>query len=264
MVDVTTVLFRNNHKGYYFKAIDGLKEGDKVVVETTKGKELATVVNPIKSVEEKDIIGELKPILRVASEADLSNFEENLKLVPSIIETVKEKVREENLEMKVLNAEYTLDKSKLIIYFTADDRIDFRELVKTLAYIYKTRIELRQIGPRDASKIVGGLGICGHELCCKSFLGDIQNVTIKMAKNQNLSLNPNTISGLCGKLLCCISYEDSFYQSVRDRMPNIGDIIETEKGNAEVISVSILDETITVKHLDNSQEVISLNDIKED
>lgn len=263
MVSVTTILFKNNHKSYYFKAIDGLKVGDYVVVETVKGKEVGIVAVPLKEVDESKIVGELKPILRVADEADMKAIKENEELAPSIIETVKEKVNICGLEMKVLDAEYTLDRSKLIIYFTAEDRIDFRELVKVLAYIYKTRIELRQIGPRDASKIIGGIGICGKELCCKKFLGDIQNVTIKMAKNQNLSLNPNAISGLCGKLLCCISYEDDFYQRIRDLIPDIGDTITTEKGNATVTAISILDETVTVKYEDNQVEVIELAELVE-
>lgn len=211
MKKVVSVSFKGNHKRYYFEALPFLKLNDKVVVETVRGIELGSITEEEKEIEEDKIIGELKPIIRKATDKDISDFEYNESQKEYLFNTAKEIIVNSHLEMKLLDAEYTLDKSKLIIYFSADERVDFRELVKSLAQSFKTRIELRQVGPRDASRIVGGLGICGRETCCKGFLGEIQNVTIKMAKNQNLALNPNSISGLCGKLLCCISYEEQLY-----------------------------------------------------
>ena len=211
MPKVVSISFKGNSRKYYFEAKEDLHMGDKVIVDTIRGLELGSIIEEEKEIDDKEVVGELKPIIRKATDKDVSDYEKNQEIKPELFEKCKEIVADSGLEMKLLDAEYTLDRSKLIIYFAADKRIDFRELVKDLAANYRTRIELRQVGPRDASRITGGIGECGRELCCSSFLADIQNVTIKMAKNQNLALNPNTISGLCGKLLCCISFEDGAY-----------------------------------------------------
>ena len=214
MPRVVGVVFEGNNKKYYFGSITNLNKKDKVVVETARGFELATIIEEEKDINENEIIGELKNVQRKATVKDLEMYEENKAMKPRLFEEVKSIISRSELEMKLLEVTYTLDRTKLVVYFSADGRVDFRELVKDIAAVYKTRIELRQVGPRDASRIISGLGICGRETCCSSFLGEIQNVSIKMAKNQNLSLNPTAISGLCGKLLCCIGYEDSQYEPV--------------------------------------------------
>ncbi len=216
MPRVVGVVFEGNNKKYYFGAITNLRSKDKVVVETARGLEVGTIVEEEKTIDDKDVIGELKMVQRKATVKDLENYEENKALKPRLYDEVKSIISRSELEMKLLEVTYTLDRTKLVVYFSAEGRVDFRELVKDIAAVYKTRIELRQVGPRDASRIISGIGVCGRKVCCSSFLGDIQNVTIKMAKNQNLSLNPTTISGLCGKLLCCISYEDSLYEELNE------------------------------------------------
>jgi len=264
MPQVVTITFEGNHKKYYFGAIEGLVPQDFVVVETIRGLEIGKVVDGEKNISDEEVVGELKTVIRKATEKDLEDNKANKALKPSILLKVKERVVEDKLDMKVLDCDYTLDKTKLIIYFTAEQRIDFRELVKELAYLYKTRIELRQIGPRDASKIIGGIGVCGRKICCASFLGDIQNVTIKMAKNQNLTLNPNTISGLCGKLLCCISFEDRVYSDLKEQLPQVGDVITTEKGDGTVSQVNLIDETVVIVFADNTSDTLSLSDLSLD
>ena len=214
MPRVVGVVFEGNNKKYYFGAITNLRLKDKVVVETARGLEVGTIIEEEKDIDDKDVVGELKMVQRKATVKDLENYEENKAMKPRLYEEIKTIILRSELEMKLLEVTYTLDRTKLVVYFSAEGRVDFRELVKDIASVYKTRIELRQVGPRDASRIISGIGICGREVCCSSFLGEIQNVTIKMAKNQNLSLNPTTISGLCGKLLCCISYEDSQYDEI--------------------------------------------------
>ena len=261
MHKVVSVSFEGNSKKYYFESIEGLNVKDIVVVETIRGLELGKVVEGKKEITDEEVIGDLKSVIRKASDADIKTNEENNKLKPDIIKEVKSASSKYNLDMKIVDSEYTLDRSKLIIYFTSEGRVDFRELVKDLAAIYRTRIELRQIGPRDASRITSGIGPCGRKLCCSSFLGDIKNVTIKMAKNQNLALNPTTISGLCGKLLCCISFEDQVYSKIRENLPEVGDTIETEKGDATVTQVNVLDELVNVSYSDNSTEAISMSDL---
>jgi len=216
MPRVVGVAFLGNNKKYYFGSINNLNVNDKVVVDTQRGLEIGTIIEGEKEILDSEVIGELKSVVRKATPKDLSDFERNQSEKPELYKKCREIIRASKLEMKILEAEYTLDRTKLVIYFSAEGRIDFRDLVKDIAAIYKTRIELRQVGSRDASRILSGQGICGREVCCSSFLGDIQNVTIKMAKNQNLSLNPVTISGICGKLLCCISYEDFMYSNNGD------------------------------------------------
>ena len=239
MVDITSVLFLGNNKKYYFKPIDNLSPGDKVVVDTARGLEIGTVFEPKKSVDEKDIVGELKPVVRLATKEDLKAYESNLSLKPQLFEQVKSIISKSGLEMKLLEVEYTLDKSKLVVYFTADGRVDFRELVKDIAAVYKTRIELRQVGSRDASRIISGIGECGRIVCCSSFLGDSQNVTIKMAKNQNLSLNPTTISGICGKLLCCIGFEDNVYANLQEENNPSSDTLSEKEIEDEVVKIEV-------------------------
>ncbi|MBP5343030.1 stage 0 sporulation protein [bacterium] len=215
MPKVVGVVFEGNNKKYYFGAITNLNPKDKVVVETARGLEVGTIVEGEKTIDDSEVIGELKMVQRKATLKDLEIFEENNSIKPRLYDEVKSIIERSELEMKLLEVSYTLDRTKLVVYFSADGRIDFRELVKDIASVYKTRIELRQVGPRDASRIISGLGICGREVCCSSFLGEMQNVTIKMAKNQNLSLNPTAISGLCGKLLCCIAYEEDQYEDIQ-------------------------------------------------
>ena len=264
MKKVVSVVFEGNHKKYYFESIPNLKLNNLVVVETIRGVEIGKIVEEEKQIDDSEVVGELRPVIRLTTEDDLKRAKDNKALRPETLKRIKEIVKDFKLDMKVLDLEYTLDKTKLIIYFTADERIDFRELVKVLASEYKTRIELRQIGPRDASRIVGGIGPCGRKLCCHTFLGDIQNVSIKMAKNQNLSLNPTTISGLCGKLLCCISFEDTVYSRIKESMPDVGDTIGTEKGDAKVESINILDETVSVTYPDGSKDIISMEELTEE
>ncbi len=221
MPNVVTVTFEGNHKRYYFGSIPNLEVGKYAVVETARGIEVGKIVQGEMEVSDDEVVGELKNVIRQATDKDMEAYLENQALKPELYEEVKSILTNyKELEMKLLEVTYTLDRSKLIIYFTSDGRVDFRELVKEIAYKYHTRIELRQVGPRDASRIISGIGECGRIVCCSEWLGDIQNVTIKMAKNQNLSLNPTTISGLCGKLLCCIAYEDELYQEKIEGLDN--------------------------------------------
>jgi cell fate regulator YaaT (PSP1 superfamily) len=201
----------------------------------------------------KDLTSELKDVVRIASLRDKETYEKNLNDALEVTDTVKSLVKERHLDMKVLESEYTLDRGKLIIYFESEERVDFRELVKDIAEVYHTRIELRQVGSRDGAKVFGGIGPCGLIVCCKTFITEFANVSIKMAKNQNLSLNPANISGNCGKLLCCINYENDLYTELHQNAPNVGDIVETEKGNAKVITCDVLNRNLKVKYLTEEQ-----------
>lgn len=248
---VCKVQFKKLGKKYYFspKKLD-LHDGEYVVVNTIRGLEVGKVFGEISDIDLKDLQGELKEVVRKASEEDLKKFAENKDAEPEILKTVKGLVIKEKLQMKVLSCEYTLDRSKLIIYFEAEERIDFRELVRLIAEIYHTRIELRQVGSRDGAKYFGGIGPCGLIVCCKSFLEDFSNVSIKMAKNQSLSLNPQKISGNCGKLLCCINYENDVYTYLRKNAPDVGDIINTQEGRAKVLTSDVLNRNLKVKYLE--------------
>jgi len=257
MPKVVSVAFKGNFKSYYFESIPNLNKDDYCVVETVRGIELGRITETEKEIKDEEVIGELKKVLRKATPKDLEDFESNQNAKEETNKKIKECIIKSGLEMKFLDSEFTLDKTKLLVYFTAENRVDFRDLVKDLASIFRTRIELRQVGPRDESRMISGIGICGRQCCCSKFLGDIQNVTIKMAKNQNLSLNPNSISGLCGKLLCCISYEDKVYLMEKKRLPDVGEEIETEKGKALVTDVNIQDEMVTVKYSDDTVDVVS-------
>ena len=244
---VVGIRFKAVGKKYYFDPQDfDLKMYDKVVVETVRGYEMGEVIEDIKVVTDDELISALKPVFRVATEEDIKNYEKNLADIPNALERCKVNIRKNKLDMKLLGCEYTLDRTKLIIYFNAEGRVDFRELVKDLANEFRLRIELRQVGTRDGAKFLGGIGPCGYLLCCNTFLGDFDTVSIKMAKNQNLSLNPVNISGLCGKLLCCIKYENDTYTEHRKQIPKINSIVLTEDGKAKVIAANVIDKSVRV------------------
>ncbi len=243
--NVVGIRFKEAGKKYYFDPQNHqCNVGDFVVVETVRGLELGQVIEGVKTIEEEELISSLKPIIRKASEKDIKNEKANQDKIPQVIASCASYVKKHKLEMKLLSAEYTLDHSKLIIYFNAEGRIDFRDLVKDLANEFKVRIELRQVGARDGAKFLGGIGPCGYLLCCNTFLGEFETVSIKMAKNQNLSLNPSNISGLCGKLLCCIRYEDDTYHEFRTQMPKIGSQIKTEDGMCKVLTSNIINQSV--------------------
>ena len=244
---VVGIRFKAVGKKYYFDPQDiHLERGDFVVVETVRGLELGTVIEGPKEVDEAALIATLKPVLRKATETDIDMHEKNNRVIPEVVTTCEALVQQNKLEMKLLSAEYTLDRGKLIVYFTAEGRVDFRELVKDLASTFKVRIELRQVGARDGAKFLGGIGPCGYLLCCNTFLGEFEAVSIKMAKNQNLSLNPTNISGLCGKLLCCIRYEDDIYTEHRHGMPKVYSRVKTEDGYAKVLATNVLKRTVKI------------------
>ena len=251
---------------HYFFGVDNKHEvtnGTKVVVNTIRGIELGSCVGDIFDLKAEELTSELKNILRDATKEDIKNYEENKRLEEDIIKTTKKISIEYNLEMKILEAEYTLDKSKLIIYFESEGRVDFRDLVKELADKYHTRIELRQVGSRDSAKVFGGIGPCGLVVCCKTFITQFNNVSVKMAKNQSLSLNPIKISGNCSKLLCCINYENDLYVELRKHAPDIGDLVETENGMAKVLTCDVINKTLKVKYKDtDSFGYLKLDDVK--
>jgi len=261
---VIKVQFKPVGKKYYFSPnnID-VKDNDKVVVETIRGIELGAVIGNISDIDEKELFSELKPILRIATKKDLEDYKIAKEKEKGVKEKTKGYALSNGLEMKILGCEYTLDLGKLIIYFEAEGRVDFRQLVKDLAEEFKVRIELRQVGPRDGAKFIGGLGPCGLKICCVTHIDDFDNVTIKMAKNQNLSLNPQKISGTCGKLLCCIKYEDDIYKEARENLPDIGDTVKTKDGIGKVIGLDILKGLIQVKYPDEKFETINKNDVIE-
>ncbi len=248
MIRVVGVRFRTAGKIYFFDPVRfEIKKGDNVIVETARGIEFGTVVGEIKEVEDEKVIQPLKPVLRIASERDKEQEAANKIKEKEAYQICLEKIRAHGLEMKLIDAEYTFDNNKVLFYFTADGRIDFRELVKDLASVFKTRIELRQIGVRDETKTVGGIGICGRVLCCHSYLSDFIPVSIKMAKEQNLSLNPTKISGVCGRLMCCLKHEEETYEELNRRLPSVGDSVTTEDGlKGEVQSVNVLRQLVKV------------------
>ncbi len=242
MVEVIGVRFRPNGKIYFFNPENReLAVGDGVIVETARGVEYGKVVLGRRPLEDTKLLNSLKPIIRKATAADEEKNIENKKKGEEAFGICLEKIARRGLKMKLINAEYTFDNNKVLFYFTADGRIDFRELVKDLAAVFRTRIELRQIGVRDETKMVGGIGICGRELCCNKHLSDFVPVSIKMAKEQNLSLNPTKISGVCGRLMCCLKHEQDTYEYLNDKLPNVGDRVKTRDGIVgEVSSVSVL------------------------
>ena len=248
MIDVVGVRFKKAGKIYYFAPVDlDIEKGDYVIVETARGIEFGECVVGPKKITEKEIVSPLKSVLRVADKEDINRNEENKKKEAEAFDICMSKITEHQLTMKLIDVEYTFDNNKVIFYFTAEGRVDFRDLVKDLATIFKTRIELRQIGVRDEAKMVGGLGPCGRSLCCSSYLGDFASVSIKMAKEQNLSLNPTKISGICGRLMCCLNYEQDTYETIRKKLPKVGSIVEIPQGKGEVVSNSVVKESVKVK-----------------
>ena len=241
MSEVVGVRFKEVGKVYYFDP-DGfkLKKGDRVIVETARGVECGEIAMDNRDVSDDEIVKPLKKLLRVATKEDLDKVAENKKKEKSAFEICEKKIAKHNLDMKLVDIEYTFDNSKILFYFTADGRVDFRELVKDLAGVFHTRIELRQIGVRDESKMLGGIGICGRPFCCGTFLGDFQPVTVKMAKEQGLSLNPTKISGTCGRLMCCLKYEQDAYEHLLRITPKIGAIVETPEGRGRVVDFNLL------------------------
>ncbi|WP_312474542.1 stage 0 sporulation family protein [Neobacillus sp.] len=248
MYDVVGVRFKKAGKIYYFDPGDlSFEKDDFVIVETVRGVEYGRAVIARKQVEEHDVVLPLKKVVRIADQKDRMIVEENKQAAQEAYEVCNEKVTEHQLDMKLVDVEYTFDRNKIIFYFTADGRVDFRELVKDLAAIFRTRIELRQIGVRDEAKMLGGIGPCGRMLCCSTFLGDFDPVSIKMAKDQNLSLNPTKISGLCGRLMCCLKYENDEYESAKEALPDLGEIIETPQGTGKVVGLNILERVLQVE-----------------
>ena len=248
MVKVIGVRFRRAGKIYYFDPLDfEIKQGDNVIVETARGIEYGAVVLGPREVEEDSIVQPLKTVIRPASLEDDEIERSNKEKEREAFQICLEKIQKHSLEMKLIDCEYTFDNNKVLFYFTADGRIDFRELVKDLAAVFKTRIELRQIGVRDETKILGGIGVCGRPLCCHSYLTDFVPVSIKMAKEQNLSLNPTKISGVCGRLMCCLKNEEEAYEELNSKLPNVGDFVTTKDGlKGEVQSTSVLKQLVKV------------------
>ena len=248
MARIIGVRFRTAGKIYYFDPLRfSVKRGDHVIVETARGVEYGTVVGEPREVDDKKVVQPLKPVLRVATERDDEQEAGNKLKEKEAFRICQEKIRKHGLDMKLIDAEYTFDNNKVLFYFTADGRVDFRELVKDLASVFKTRIELRQIGVREETKILGGIGICGRVLCCHSHLSEFIPVSIKMAKEQNLSLNPGKISGVCGRLMCCLKHEEETYEELNRRLPNTGDYVTTDDGlRGEVASVNVLRQQVKV------------------
>ena len=248
MIKIIGVRFRNAGKIYYFdpKKLP-IKKGDHVIVETARGIEYGSVVADAREVTDDQVVQPLTPVIRIANADDNARAQRNKEKEKEAFRICLEKIRKHKLEMKLIDTEYTFDNNKVLFYFTADGRIDFRELVKDLASVFKTRIELRQIGVRDETKVVGGVGICGRELCCHTFLSEFAPVSIKMAKEQNLSLNPTKISGVCGRLMCCLKNEEDTYEYLNSRLPGIGDRVIADDGlKGEVQSVNVLRQLVKV------------------
>lgn len=248
MITIIGVRFRKAGKIYYFNpAKYKIKKGDHVIVETARGVEFGTVVLGPKKITDDEVVQPLKTVIRVATAQDYKTEERNREKEKDAFRICQEKIQKHGLGMKLVDTEYTFDNNKILFYFTADGRIDFRELVKDLAAVFKTRIELRQIGVRDETKILGGIGICGRPLCCNTYLTEFVPVSIKMAKEQNLSLNPTKISGVCGRLMCCLKNEEEAYEELNSKLPNVGDRVETADGfKGEVQTVSVLKQMVRV------------------
>jgi len=259
MVTIVGIRFKKAGKIYYFNPgeID-IQKNDCVIVETARGVELGEVVVGPREVAEEDIVAPLKDVIRKTTEEDRQRHLENKEKEKEAFEICLEKIIAHQLDMKLIDVEYTFDNNKVIFYFTADGRVDFRELVKDLASVFRTRIELRQIGVRDEAKMLGGIGTCGKSLCCATWLGDFEPVSIKMAKEQSLSLNPTKISGICGRLFCCLKYEHDVYQEILDKLPGVGSIVVTPYGEGTVIEINVLLESVKVKIRnpeENSEEI---------
>jgi len=253
-MEAALVQFKSSKSKYYFlvKKAMNIKKGDIVVAQSNVGLELAEVFS-LRKIVEKDIENALKPILRIASNNDLINESENIKIADDVLKNIKIFSLELNLNMKILDARLTLDRSKIHVTFESEERVDFRDLIKKIIANYPYRLELKQIGSRDIAKKIGGIGPCGLILCCSSFIGEFDSVSIKMAKNQNLSLNPKKVSGVCGKLLCCLKYEDNVYEELKNLLPDVNNKIQTEKGMALVTNVNFIAKKIKVKYLADNE-----------
>ena len=264
MINIVGVRLKKQGKIYFF-ASNGIKldVGQNVIVETALGKEYGEVVVANRDMDENKIVAPLKPIIRIANNRDRKQYEENKLKEKEALKICTEKIKEHNLKMTLTDVEYKFDRSKLLFFFTAEGRIDFRDLVKDLAAIFKTRIELRQIGVRDEVRKIGGNGVCGRELCCCSFLNNFETVSIKMAKEQNVSLNPSKISGNCGRLMCCLKYEQNVYEEKNSRLPKIGAIVKTEDGEGEVCGIETLKERIKVRFNDGEETFYKRYDVKD-
>jgi len=253
MIKVISVKFNEGGKSYYFKPLkEDIELGKTVIVDTASGPAMGTVSSPVKEVDESEIVPPLKKVIRVATDNDFKSLEENRKKEPKAFEICAQKIVDRDLEMKLVDVEYAFDGSKITFFFTADGRVDFRELVKDLAASFHTRIELRQIGVRDEARMLGGLGICGYPYCCKQFLDDFQPVSIKMAKEQGLSLNPTKISGSCGRLMCCLKYEQNSYDYLIKITPALGSTVKTSEGVGTVIDVNMITGNLIVKPRDEN------------
>ncbi|MCS1352358.1 stage 0 sporulation family protein [Mechercharimyces sp. CAU 1602] len=256
MLEVVGVRFREAGKIYYFDPGEHLlSKGDHVIVETVRGIEYGEVVLGKQYMHEDEVVLPLRKIIRKANTHDYQQMESNEGAAIKALSICKEKVDEHHLDMKLVDAEYTFDRNKVIFYFTADGRVDFRQLVRDLATIFRTRIELRQIGVRDEAKMLGGIGPCGRVLCCSSFLGDFEPVSIKMAKDQNLSLNPTKISGLCGRLMCCLKFENEAYVEAKKKLPDIGEKVSTPNGEGKVVVLNLLERRVQVELAESGQTV---------
>lgn len=267
MKNIVGVRFKKLGKIYFFNPRNlNLKKGDFVIVDTAQGEEYGKVLIANRIAEDDKIIAPLKKVIRIANNKDQKRYEDCKRIEKEAFKVCEEKIKKHKLDMNLTDVEYKFDNSKILFYFTADERIDFRELVKDLAAIYKTRIELRQIGVRDQVRRIGGNGVCGRELCCCSFLNDFEAVSIKMAKEQNISLNPYKISGNCGRLMCCLKYEDDVYEEKLKHLPKIGAIVKTDDGEGEVIGIETLKERIKVKIKDEDGEyfykIYNVKDLK--
>lgn len=265
MYSVVGVRFKKAGKIYYFDPSHlDIHQEHAVIVETARGVEFGKVVIANKKVSADDIVLPLKKVIRVADESDVRTVDENQQAAREAFVTGLEKIKQHKLKMKLVEVEYTFDRNKIIFYFTAEGRVDFRELVKDLASIFRTRIELRQIGVRDEAKLLGGIGPCGRPLCCSTWLGDFEPVSIKMAKDQNLSLNPSKISGLCGRLMCCLKYEHDQYESVKDELPSIGSFVATSNGEGKLLAINAKQRMAQVR-LSETNEVLdfSFDDVAE-
>ena len=262
MIKIVGVRFKNAGKIYYFDPVElELEKNMDVVVETARGLEYGTIVVCPKEIDESELVSPLKPIIRVATDEDRQVYIENKEKAKETFELCQQKIKEHDLNMFLIDCEYTFDRNKLIFYFTAEGRIDFRELVKDLASIFKTRIELRQIGVRDEAKSIGGLGPCGRKLC-STWLGDFQPVSIKMAKDQSLSLNPTKISGICGRLFCCLKYEHDVYAEAIDAMPVVGALVKVDESKGKIIEVNPLLEQVRIEFNDKTIKVCHKDEVK--
>lgn len=266
MPTVVGIRFKKACKIYYFDPADtGVAKGDFAIVETARGVEYGEVVIGPREVDEKDIVSPLKPVMRKATAEDEDKLVENKVREKEAFNICLRKIKNHGLPMRLIDVEFTFDVNKIIFYFTADGRIDFRELVKDLASVFRTRIELRQIGVRDEAKMLGGIGSCGRPLCCATFLGDFEPVSIRMAKDQNLSLNPTKISGICGRLMCCLKYEEDVYEELNKKLPFVGDIISTPDGTGEILSTNVLMQQVkaAVRKTENDPPTIAFYHVDE-